>query len=227
MKACPRATRKTVLGQRPKKTTHPNKNNLCKQFAQTLLLFCLFYREQGDSLYKLFRNCLGKLCFYLGGWFFGVGLPFMKNGCNHRAWNFPRNVIRIHTNSRNPLGGVQAVKKSPKTANQNAFETITLQFMLRSLVTSLRTPPGCPQKKCNRSTLAWCAPMCPTVPEGHKHRVTTPEKPRKIPRTPAESAEPRRALGETPAEPSERPPLSTLRGKFPRRASRRVVPLGW
>ena len=25
-----------------------------------------------------------------------------------------------------------------------------------------------------------------TVPEGHKHRVTTPEKPRKIPRTPAE-----------------------------------------
>ena len=38
----------------------------------------------------------------------------------------------------------------------------------------------------------------PTVREGHKHRVTTPEKPRKIPRTPAE---PRR----DPAEPSERP----------------------
>ena len=30
-----------------------------------------------------------------------------------------------------------------------------------------------------------------------------------------------------PAEPSERPPQSPLRGKFPRRASRRVVPLGW
>ena len=32
---------------------------------------------------------------------------------------------------------------------------------------------------------------------------------------------------ETPAEPSERPAQSPLRGKFPRRASRRVVPLGW
>ena len=52
----------------------------------------------------------------------------------------------------------------------------------------------------------------PTVPEGHKHRVTTPEKPRKIPRTPAEprrdpaepSERPHRTLSETPAEPSER-----------------------
>ena len=51
----------------------------------------------------------------------------------------------------------------------------------------------------------------PTVPEGHKHRVTTPEKPRKIPRTPAEPRgapqnpeRTRGALGETPAEPSER-----------------------
>ena len=63
-----------------------------------------------------------------------------------------------------------------------------------------------------------------TVPKGHKHRVTTPENPRKIPRTPAETPQnPRRG----PAEPSERPPQIPLRGKFPRRASRRVVPLGW
>ena len=41
------------------------------------------------------------------------------------------------------------------------------------------------------------------------------------------SERPRRILGETPAEPSERPPQSLLRGKFPRRAWRRVVPLGW
>ena len=54
--------------------------------------------------------------------------------------------------------------------------------------------------------------MDPTVPEGHKHRVTTPENPRKIPRAPAEprrdptepSERPRGALPETPAEPSER-----------------------
>ena len=71
----------------------------------------------------------------------------------------------------------------------------------------------------------------PTVPKGHKHRVTTPENPRKISRTPAEPAEPSerplqnprrdpfRTLGETPQSP--------LRGQFPRRASRRVVPLGW
>ena len=44
---------------------------------------------------------------------------------------------------------------------------------------------------------------------------------------PQNPAEPRRTLGETPAEPSERPPQSPLRGKFSRRASRRVVPLGW
>ena len=43
-------------------------------------------------------------------------------------------------------------------------------------------------------------------------------------------AEPRRAPQNPrrdPAEPSERLPQSPLRGKFPRRASRRVVPLGW
>ena len=63
----------------------------------------------------------------------------------------------------------------------------------------------------------------PTVPEGHMHRVTTPEKPRKIPRA---LAEPRRATRRDPQEPSERPLQSPPRGKFPRRASRRVVPLG-
>ena len=52
----------------------------------------------------------------------------------------------------------------------------------------------------------------PTVPEGHKHRVTTPGKPRKIPRTCAGGPQ---NFGETlhsplrdPAEPSERPPQS-------------------
>ena len=51
-------------------------NSLRKLF---LLVFCLFKGEtkkKKDSLYKLFRNCLRKLCFYLGAWFFGVGLPF-------------------------------------------------------------------------------------------------------------------------------------------------------
>ena len=72
---------------------------------------------------------------------------------------------------------------------------------------------------------------CPEVTEGRKHRVTTPEKPRKIPRTPPE---PRRTLGETPQNPWRAPrralwetPAETsqsLRGLFPRRASRRVVP---
>ena len=54
--------------------------------------------------------------------------------------------------------------------------------------------------------------LFPTVREAHKQRVTTPEKPQKILRTPAEprrdpaepSQRPRRALRETPAEPSER-----------------------
>ena len=66
--------------------------------------------------------------------------------------------------------------------------------------------------------------MIPTVPEGHKHRATTPEnlgKSRGPPQNPAETPQnPRR----DPAEPSERPPQSPLRGKFPRRASQRVCP---
>ena len=54
--------------------------------------------------------------------------------------------------------------------------------------------------------------------------------PKKLGKTrgpPQNPAEPRRTLGETSAEPAERPPQSPLKGKFPRRASRRVVPLGW
>ena len=49
-------------------------------------------------------------------------------------------------------------------------------------------------------------------------------KSRGPPQNPAETPQnPQR----DPAEPSERPPQRPLRGKFPRRASRRVVPLGW
>ena len=49
----------------------------------------------------------------------------------------------------------------------------------------------------------------PTVPEGHKHRVTTPRK-----------------TSQNPADPRRETPQSHLRGKFPRRTSLRVVPLG-
>ena len=44
----------------------------------------------------------------------------------------------------------------------------------------------------------------PIVPEGHKHRVTTPESPRKISRTP------RRTPGETPVEPPRDPRGTTF-----------------
>ena len=51
----------------------------------------------------------------------------------------------------------------------------------------------------------------PTVPDGHEHRVTTPEIPRKILQSPAEPSErPRRGLWENP----QTPPQSPLRGKF-------------
>ena len=48
----------------------------------------------------------------------------------------------------------------------------------------------------------------------------SPKTLRKFRRPPQNPAEPRRTLGETPAEPSERFPQSPPRGKFPRRASR-------
>ena len=59
--------------------------------------------------------------------------------------------------------------------------------------------------------------MLQQFPQGHKRRATTLGKSRRAPRRP------RRTLEETPTEAPESP----LRGKFPRRASRRVVPLGW
>ena len=60
------------------KTIHPNKNSLHKQFAQTLsayFLLILLTGKRVDNLYKLFRHDLRKLCFYLGGCFFGWVSP--------------------------------------------------------------------------------------------------------------------------------------------------------
>ena len=57
----------------------------------------------------------------------------------------------------------------------------------------------------SRESLARCEN--PTVPEGHKHRVTTPETLGKSPADPRRAPQrPRRTLGRDPAEPSERPP---------------------
>ena len=71
----------SIKGRQPTQiTTDPNKNSLRKQFAQTRLPpFCLFYREKGDSLCKLFRNCLRKLCFYLGWVVFWGGSPLHES----------------------------------------------------------------------------------------------------------------------------------------------------
>ena len=57
----------------------------------------------------------------------------------------------------------------------------------------------------------------PTVPQGHKHKITTLTKSRGPPQSPAEPSK----------RPPQRPLRTPLRGKCPRRASRRVVPLGW
>ena len=65
------SNRSTFKGKQPTpKNTHPNKSSL-HQFAQTLS--ALFSRGKGGNLYQLFRNCLRKLSFYLGGWFFWGG----------------------------------------------------------------------------------------------------------------------------------------------------------
>ena len=60
----------------------------------------------------------------------------------------------------------------------------------------------------------------PTASEGHKHRVTCPEKNSEDPADPRQSpAEPSERPRRAPAEPSERPPQSPLRGKCPWRLS--------
>ena len=93
---------------------------------------------------------------------------------------------------------------------------------------------GCNNLRClgardsnNYPTTIRIASESQTVPEGHKHRSLHPKNLGKCRGPPQNPAEPRRTLEETPAESSERTPQSPLRGKFPRRASLRVVPLGW
>ena len=64
------------------------------------------------------------------------------------------------------------------------------------------------------------SPLVQQSPKSHKDSVTTLVKSSRPRRALRRSC---RALEETPAGAPENP----LRGKFPRRASQRVVPLGW
>ena len=67
-------------GNTPGKPPTQIRNSLHKQFGQTLsACFLPVSREKGDSLYKLSRTCLRKLCFYLGGCFFlGGSSPLQR-----------------------------------------------------------------------------------------------------------------------------------------------------
>ena len=67
------------MGRRPtQKTTHPNKNNLHKQFAQTLLpLFSAYFKGKWGGQFvqtvpKLFAQTVQTVFIWVGG-FFGVG----------------------------------------------------------------------------------------------------------------------------------------------------------
>ena len=59
------------------KTTHPNKNSLHQQFAQTLLpLFCLFYREVGGRQFiQTVPKLFAQTVFSFGWVFFFGGSP--------------------------------------------------------------------------------------------------------------------------------------------------------
>ena len=111
--------------------------------------------------------------------------------------------------------------QNKKVCLNKFFRTIPVGFLTRVTGKKAKVRANFSKK------FAWTRCFFLKVPEGHKHRVTTPGtlgKSRGPPQNPAETPRnPRR----DPAEPSERPPQSPLRGKFPRRASRRVVPLGW
>ena len=98
-------TFRSFKGRRPtQKTTHPNKNSLHKQFAQTLLsVFCLFLKGKGgqfvQTVPKLFAQTVCANCFYLGGWFLGGSSLHeswlsMPNACFF-FWDFegPTDVI--------------------------------------------------------------------------------------------------------------------------------------
>ena len=65
-------------GDPPTTQTKTVCTNSLRKFFPPCFLF-IFKGNGGDNLHKLSRNCLRKLCFYLGGRFLGVGLPFIKS----------------------------------------------------------------------------------------------------------------------------------------------------
>ena len=99
--------------------------------------------------------------------------------------------------------------------------------ILTRFCSSVRSPPlsTIPQGHKHRVTTlrkSWVLlfgtfPPLSTIPQGHKHRVTTL---RKSCRTPQSTSEPSK-------RPPQRPLRTPLRGQLPWRASQRVVPLGW
>ena len=82
-------------------------------------------------------------------------------------------------------------------------------------------PRGCPRKNFGLIFRSLQFPRVTSIgslpPEPSENPADPPQNPAETPQNPRRD----------PAEPSQRPPQSPLRGQFPRRASRRVVPLGW
>ena len=111
---------------------------------------------------------------------------------------------RIQGRNMNKISGQNMTPNAPKQDKLDSFGAIFLVIFLHCMW-------GLGFQ--NELSRQFICGSCPTVPEGHKFpRVTTPEKPRKIPQAPAEPRRtpgepperPRRALWETPGEPSKR-----------------------
>ena len=68
--------KQTPLGLPPRKTTHPNKNSLHKQLAQTLLpLFSLFYKGKKRTVCTTCSETVCANCVFYLGVFWGGGHP--------------------------------------------------------------------------------------------------------------------------------------------------------
>ena len=93
-------------------------------------------------------------------------------------------------------------------AETSSLNCLPVEFLAKAFI-SLNASPSFSEKALQTLLFTgFCfvasPSQTPTVLEGHSIG-SLPRNPRKIPQNPAE---PRRTLGETPAEPSERPPQS-------------------
>ena len=151
----PSGERPLVMKGRPtQKTTHPNKNSLHKQFAQTISgqfvqIVPSFPFKISRKQTKEFAQTVCANCFYLVGWFFGwVAFPSIGT-----PQIFPQILCRSLRDSGTPI--FKTPKRRRKICGKSAqkLRMCTVQ-QIQNLLKNLRT------KDCAKISAKKCAKIC-------------------------------------------------------------------